>query len=218
MAYRFKYETALTEKCGFMPDEMDYSIQCNIRSSLIAHWRNQLETEGVYNPTIECGPWRPVQMEDEMTKLFSARLINMAAAMLAGALMLVAAGASGAQAANSLVARISIANQTMDVMIDGHTAFQWKVSTARKGYVTPTGSFKPTRMHEMWYSRKYDNAPMPHSVFFHGGYAVHATNVIKRLGRPASHGCIRLHPDNASNFYELVESIGPANTSIIIVK
>ena len=73
-------------------------------------------------------------------------------------------------------------------------------------------------MHRMWYSRKYDDAPMPHSVFFHGGYAVHATDAIRRLGRPASHGCIRLHSDDASDFYTLVETVGPANTSIVIVR
>jgi lipoprotein-anchoring transpeptidase ErfK/SrfK len=92
-----------------------------------------------------------------------------------------------------------------------------KVSTD-KAHITPTGSFKPTRMHEMWYSKKYDNAPMPHSVFFSGGYAVHATYAIKRLGHPASHGCVRLHPDNAADFYQLVEAFGAANPRILIVK
>ena len=81
---------------------------------------------------------------------------------------------------------------------------------------TPTGAFKPTRLHEMWYSKKYDNAPMPHSVFFNGGYAVHATYAISRLGRPASHGCVRLHPTAAADFYRLVEIFGPANTRIVI--
>lgn len=106
----------------------------------------------------------------------------------------------------------------MQVLVDGRPTFAWKVSTGAKGHVTPTGSFKPTRMHQMWYSRKYDNAPMPHSVFFKGGYAVHATNFVKRLGQPASHGCVRLHPVNAADFYQLVEIFGPANTRIVIVK
>lgn len=145
----------------------------------------------------------------------SSRLINLAAAMAAGTMLLFG---SAAAHASSVVARISISTQTMEVIVDGRQTHQWKVSTAGKGYRTPTGSFKPIRMHEMWYSRKYDNAPMPHSVFFHGGYAVHATNVLKKLGRPASHGCIRLHPDNAADFYQLVQTFGPANTSIIIVK
>ncbi|MCY1463034.1 L,D-transpeptidase catalytic domain [compost metagenome] len=106
----------------------------------------------------------------------------------------------------------------MHVIIDGRSAFVWKVSTAGRGYVTPRGSYKPTRMHEMWYSKKYDNAPMPHSIFFNGGYAVHATNHISRLGRPASHGCVRLHPDNAADLYQLVQAYRPSNTSIQIVK
>ena len=118
-----------------------------------------------------------------MTMTITAKLINIAAATLTGAVLL--AGIGSAHASN-LVARISISTQRMEVLVDGRPTFEWKVSTAGKGYVTPTGSFKPTRMHEMWYSRKYDNAPMPHSVFFHGGYAVHATNAIKRLGQPAS--------------------------------
>lgn len=122
-----------------------------------------------------------------------------------------------ASAAQQLVATISISKQRMDVSVDGQHVLEWKVSTAGKGYVTPTGKFKPTRMHEMWYSRKYDNAPMPHSVFFHGGYAVHATPHVKNLGRPASHGCIRLHPDAAQDFFTLVETFGATNTSIVIV-
>ncbi|MBA3446345.1 MAG: L,D-transpeptidase [Pseudaminobacter sp.] len=152
-----------------------------------------------------------------MNASLSTKLINVIAAVLAGAALFLEAGAGSAHAAG-VVARISISDQTMQVSVDGRPTFAWKVSTAGKGYVTPTGSFKPTRMHEMWYSRKYDNAPMPHSIFFHGGYAVHATPHIKRLGRPASHGCIRLHPDNASDFYALVEAFGPANTRIVIVK
>ena len=146
----------------------------------------------------------------------AARFINIAAAMLAGAVIFT--GANAAHAANQLVARVSLSQQTMAVIVDGRTAFEWKVSTGRKGYGTPTGSWKPIRMHKMWYSRKYDNAPMPHSVFFNGGYAVHATDAVKRLGRPASHGCVRLHPDNASDFYKLVETFGPGNTQIVIVQ
>ncbi len=152
-----------------------------------------------------------------MNKIFSSRLINVAGLALASSALFFAIGTSAAEAASKIVARIDISKQRMMVLVDGRETFEWKVSTAGKGYVTPTGSFKPTRMHEMWYSRKYDNAPMPHSVFFHGGYAVHATPHVKRLGSPASHGCIRLHPDNASDFYQFVQAFGPSNTSIVIV-
>jgi lipoprotein-anchoring transpeptidase ErfK/SrfK len=154
-----------------------------------------------------------------MNATLSTKLINVIAAALAGIALFLEAGSGSAHASGSqIVARISISEQRMDVLIDGRPTFAWKVSTAGKGYRTPTGSFKPTRMHKMWYSRKYDNAPMPHSIFFHGGYAVHATPHIKRLGRPASHGCIRLHPDHAADLYQLVQTFGPSNTSIVIVK
>ncbi|MGE0502424.1 MAG: L,D-transpeptidase [Rhizobiaceae bacterium] len=145
------------------------------------------------------------------------RLINIAACAALGVTFLLGTASGRAEAANKILARVSLSAQTMDIIVDGHQTFQWKVSTAGKGYVTPTGSFTPTRMHEMWYSKKYDNAPMPHSVFFHGGYAVHATPHVKNLGRPASHGCVRLHPDDAEDFFTLVETFGPSNTSIVIV-
>ncbi|GLS39484.1 L,D-transpeptidase [Mesorhizobium tianshanense] len=153
-----------------------------------------------------------------MYTAISTKLINIAAAALTGAVVLFGLGNGGAHAGNQIVARVSLSQQTMEVLVDGRPTFAWKVSTGDKAHVTPTGSFKPTRMHQMWYSRKYDNAPMPHSVFFKGGYAVHATNFVKRLGQPASHGCVRLHPDNAADFYQLVEVFGPANTRIVIVK
>ncbi|UDL88053.1 L,D-transpeptidase [Mesorhizobium sp. PAMC28654] len=152
-----------------------------------------------------------------MHRFISARLINITAAALAGAALFVG-GECGAHAANKVVAVVSLSQQIMEVSVDGRPTFAWKVSTGDRTHVTPTGSFKPTSMHEMWYSKKYDNAPMPHSVFFSGGYAVHATYAVKRLGQPASHGCVRLHPDNAADFYQLVETFGPANTSILIVK
>ena len=151
-----------------------------------------------------------------MDATLSAKLINVVAAALAGTALFMEAG--HAHAATQLVAKVDISSQTMQVLVDGRPAFEWKVSTAGKGYVTPTGAWKPTRMHEMWYSRKYDNAPMPHSVFFTGGYAVHATPHVKGLGTPASHGCVRLSPDNAADFYKLVETFGPTNTSIVIVQ
>jgi lipoprotein-anchoring transpeptidase ErfK/SrfK len=146
------------------------------------------------------------------------KFINIAAAALTGAALFLTAGNGEARAANKLVAQVSISQQTMKVLVDGRPTFEWKVSTGRKGHNTPTGSYKPTRLEEMWYSRKYDNAPMPHSVFFRGGYAVHATNYVKRLGQPASHGCVRLHPDAAADFYQLVQTFGPSNTSIVIVE
>ena len=178
--------------------------------------RNLFETRHSDKPLIELEPAEPAERGDIMHTTISAKLINITAAALTGAALLF--GANAAHAANKIVARVSLSQQIMEVSVDGRPTFAWKVSTGDRTHVTPTGSFKPTRMHEMWYSKKYDNAPMPHSVFFSGGYAVHATYAIKRLGQPASHGCVRLHPDNAADFYQLVEIFGPANTSIVIVK
>ena len=148
-----------------------------------------------------------------MTNMF-ARLINIAAVALTGSVVLAAGG--NANAANQVIARVDLSEQRMIVSVDGRPTFAWKVSTARKGYVTPTGAWKPTRLHKIWYSKKYDNAPMPHSVFFTGGYAIHATDAVKRLGSPASHGCVRLAPEHASDFYQLVRTFGPQNTQIVI--
>lgn len=109
---------------------------------------------------------------------------------------------------------ISKSHQLMQVDSDQGT-YQWRVSTARKGYYTPTGTFHPYSLQLMHYSRKYDNAPMPHSIFFSGGYAIHATPHTGALGRPASHGCVRLHPANAATLYEIVKH--DPNTTIRIV-
>ena len=115
-----------------------------------------------------------------------------------------------------IVARISIADQEMTVLVDGEVAAVWPVSTARKGYVTPRGVFRPQALRRMHYSRKYDNAPMPFSVFFRGGYAIHATHEVKRLGRPASHGCVRLARQNAATLFRWIREHGPSRTRIII--
>lgn len=115
-----------------------------------------------------------------------------------------------------LVARINVSNQTMTVTKHGRIIHTWRVSTARKGYVTPRGTWRPTRLHKMWRSRKYDNSPMPYSVFYHGGYAIHGTNAVSRLGSPASHGCVRLDTQNAARFYALVKEFGPGNTRIVV--
>ena len=131
--------------------------------------------------------------------------------------LVVAAVLSGVPArAATILAKVDISEQRMDVFIDGWPRYSWPVSTARSGYYTPTGSFTAHRLAAMWYSRKYDNSPMPHSIFFKGGYAIHGTEYIKRLGTPASHGCVRLHPDNAAELYLLVEENGMQNMEIVV--
>jgi lipoprotein-anchoring transpeptidase ErfK/SrfK len=129
------------------------------------------------------------------------------------------AGMALPQAAQaSVIARVDLSQQRMEVVVDGVVVHQWDVSSGREGFSTPTGTWRPIRMHEMWYSRTYDNAPMPHAIFFQGGYAFHATSAIGRLGSRASHGCIRLHPDNARELFSLVRQYGPNRTRIQIVQ
>jgi lipoprotein-anchoring transpeptidase ErfK/SrfK len=120
-----------------------------------------------------------------------------------------------AQAA-TVVAHVDIGTQTMTVSRQGKLLYSWKVSTARPGYSTPAGTWRPYRIHKMWNSRKYDDAPMPYAVFYDRGWAVHGTTAVKRLGQPASHGCVRLATGNAKTFYELVREVGPGNTRIIV--
>jgi lipoprotein-anchoring transpeptidase ErfK/SrfK len=98
---------------------------------------------------------------------------------------------------------ISKSRQRM-IVHSSEGSYSWPVSTARRGYYTPTGVFYPYSLQPMHYSRKYDNAPMPHSIFFSGGYAIHATPHTGNLGRPASHGCVRLSPGNAATLYGIV--------------
>ncbi|CAN7465356.1 L,D-transpeptidase [Pararhizobium sp. LjRoot238] len=120
--------------------------------------------------------------------------------------------------AANLIANISLSSQTMTVSQNGVVRYRWKVSTARKGYVTPQGSWSAKWLSRNHRSRKYDDAPMPYAVFFNGGYAVHATFDLKRLGRPASHGCIRLHPENAAEFFSLASQYGLKNTKIVVTR
>ena len=129
--------------------------------------------------------------------------------------MAIIASVGGARAA-SLVAKVDVASQTMTVLKHGKVIHTWPVSTARSGYVTPPGEWRPYRMHRMWHSRRYDMSPMPFSVFYHGGYAIHGTSAVKRLGTPASHGCVRLATPNAERFYTLVREVGPGNTRIVV--
>lgn len=118
--------------------------------------------------------------------------------------------------AANLVAQVSLSSQTMIVTQNGVVKHRWRVSTGRKGYITPTGSWSAKWASRNHRSRKYNNAPMPYAIFFKGGYAVHATYETKRLGRPASHGCVRLSPNDAATFYQLANRHGLPNTRIVI--
>jgi lipoprotein-anchoring transpeptidase ErfK/SrfK len=116
----------------------------------------------------------------------------------------------------SVVVNIDRADQTMSVIVDGEPRYHWRVSTARRGYITPPGSYHPQMLARRWFSSRYYNSPMPHSIFFYRGYAIHGTYEIARLGGPASHGCVRLDPDHAAILFELVEREGMRNTTIVV--
>jgi hypothetical protein len=111
---------------------------------------------------------------------------------------------------------ISKSQQRMAVSVDGGPPSIWTVSTGRPGYPTPSGSFRAIRLEEVYYSKKYDDAPMPNSVFFYGGYAIHGTLEERRLGNAVSHGCVRLARVNAAQLYALVRAHGMSRTRISI--
>jgi lipoprotein-anchoring transpeptidase ErfK/SrfK len=126
------------------------------------------------------------------------------AALIAGALSIPAFGAT---AKAEVVIDVDLTTQTMHVQ-SATGSYDWPVSTARAGFVTPRGHFAPTGMERMHYSKKYHNSPMPYSIFFRGGYAIHGTYATSARGAPASHGCVRLSPQHARTLFEMVEREG----------
>jgi len=118
-------------------------------------------------------------------------------------------------ASADVVVQIDKSSQRMAVSVDGTTRYSWPVSTGRSGFGTPSGVFHPQSMARHYFSRKYYNAPMPHAIFYYG-FAIHGTNDLARLGGPASHGCVRLHPSHAAALFALVERQGSRNTRIEI--
>jgi lipoprotein-anchoring transpeptidase ErfK/SrfK len=116
--------------------------------------------------------------------------------------------------ATTLVANVDLAKQQLTVLVNGRIRHQWAISSGRADFPTPVGQFRPEWMAKMWYSKTYDDAEMPHAVFFKDGAAIHATQATGMLGRPASHGCVRLAPANAAQFYALVQSHGIVHTKI----
>ncbi len=133
--------------------------------------------------------------------------------LAAGILLLCGAGGASAGVLISVDER----SQTMSVAVDGVEAYHWKVSTGRSGYDTPTGAYRPFRMERTHFSREWDDAPMPYSIFFTPeGHAIHGSLETRRLGRPVSHGCVRLDPKNAAILYRLVAEQGLGNTQVVI--
>ena len=118
---------------------------------------------------------------------------------------------------SSILIAIDKTTQKMSVFINGTKKYAWRVSTGRPGYSTPSGTYTATSMNEVWYSKEWDNAPMPHAIFFMtDGHAVHGSYEVKSLGKPVSHGCVRIAPQNASILYALVGKNGLKNTQVVL--
>ena len=119
--------------------------------------------------------------------------------------------------ASTILINIDKTKQQMTVFLDGVESYNWPVSTGKAGYSTPSGTFTATSMNEIWYSKEWDNAPMPHAIFFmKDGHAIHGSYEVKNLGKPASHGCVRISPENAATLYALVEKTGLKNTQVVL--
>jgi hypothetical protein len=123
------------------------------------------------------------------------------------------------QAVADVLITVDKSDQQMTVEVDGVPRWTWPVSTGRLGRDTPSGSFGPLWMKAEYFSKEWDNAPMPHAIFFtDNGHAIHGTESIKQLGSAASHGCIRLAPVNAEKLYAVVHEQGLAHTRIVVTE
>ena len=117
----------------------------------------------------------------------------------------------------AVLINIDKTKQKMTVFLDGVEKYDWPVSTGRGGYSTPSGTYTATSMNEVWYSKEWDDSPMPHSIFFmKDGHAIHGSYEVKTLGKPVSHGCVRISPENATTLYALVEKNGLENTEVVL--
>jgi L,D-transpeptidase catalytic domain len=117
----------------------------------------------------------------------------------------------------TIVINIDKTKQRMTVSLDGVQRYDWPVSTGKAGYSTPSGAFTPLSMNKVWYSKEWDNAPMPHAIFFmKDGHAIHGSYEVRHLGKAVSHGCVRISPQNATTLYTLVEKTGLKNTQVVL--
>ena len=136
--------------------------------------------------------------------------------LAAVSLALFLAGAATASA-QRIIVTINKVSQKMTVAVDGEKKYTWLISTGAPGYDTPSGSYRPFRMEASHFSKEWDDAPMPHSIFFTpAGHAIHGSPYTKRLGTRASHGCVRLAPDNATTLYAMVQKAGMKNTTVLV--
>jgi lipoprotein-anchoring transpeptidase ErfK/SrfK len=127
------------------------------------------------------------------------------------------ANTDSAKAGSRILINIDKSRQEMTVFVDGIEKYTWPVSTGKRGYSTPSGTYTATSMNEIWYSKEWDNSPMPHAIFFmKDGHAIHGSHEVKNLGKPASHGCVRISPANAAVLYTLVKENGMNNTQVVL--
>ena len=163
-------------------------------------WQGSLNPMQTFEIVKTARPWlaRAPRVIIYLTVLFSALTIE-----------------SSLVSANVLIS-VNKNTQQMNVSVDGAPRYEFAVSTGRAGYGTPNGTYHPQWMAKSWFSKEYYNSPMPHSIFFYQGYAIHGSYEITRLGGPASHGCIRLHPENAETLFALVQREGTPATTIVV--
>jgi hypothetical protein len=138
-------------------------------------------------------------IEDLMRNKFAAVFLG---AALGGALFI---QPSACPAKVQITVDLSLQTMSVD---SSSGSYSWPISSARDGYVTPRGNYRVQSLQPMHFSKKYHNSPMPHSIFFNGGYAIHGTYDLGNLGRPASHGCVRISPANAATLFALVQEEG----------
>ena len=124
---------------------------------------------------------------------------------------------SVASPASKILVVIDKSTQEMKVFVDNVKRYTWKVSTGLPGFETPSGTYPARSLHRIWYSKQWDDAPMPHAIFFtKEGHAIHGTGETKKLGRLASHGCVRLAPENARTLFALIKEKGLKRTQIVL--
>src|SRR5262249_41219212 len=122
-----------------------------------------------------------------------------------------------AQAGSQILINVDKTHKLMTVFVDGIDKYSWPVATGRDEYSTRSGTFTPTSMNEVWYSKQWDNSPMPHSIFFmKDGHAIHGSHEVKTLGKAVSHGCVRISPANAAVLYDMVKTNGMQNTKVVL--
>jgi lipoprotein-anchoring transpeptidase ErfK/SrfK len=145
--------------------------------------------------------------------------VPMRAVILLPASLLAAALATpcASPARADILVIIDKSTQRMSVSVDGTPRYLWPVSTGRPGYDTPNGTFRPNRMDAEHLSQEWDNAPMPHTIFFDmRGHAIHGFFDVKHLGLAVSHGCVRLAPEHAAVLYDLVSAEGLNETRVVV--